>query len=95
MIRLMHEFFEHGKRRHLADKTLKDYEVFLRAFFGFLQEAYPDITEITDVSRQVITAYEKHLLTRKDSRGKVMGRQDTPETLPVRLTDVFPVLAEG
>jgi len=74
MIRLMYDFFEHGRRRHLAEKTLKDYEVFLRAFFGFLKEAYPEITEITDVTRAIITAYEKHLLTRKDSRGKVMGR---------------------
>jgi integrase/recombinase XerD len=74
MIRLMHDFLEHGKRQHLAAKTLKDYRVFLRAFFGFLLEAYPDITEITDVTRPVVTAYEKHLLTRKDGRGKVMGR---------------------
>src|SRR5690606_11833053 len=41
---------------------------------GFLKETYPEIREITEVSRAVITAYEKHLLTRKDGRGRVMGR---------------------
>jgi integrase/recombinase XerD len=74
MIRHMHEFLDHGRRRRLAAKTLLDYEVFLRTFFGFLNETYPDITDITDVTRDIVSAYEKHLLTRKDGRGRVMGR---------------------
>ncbi len=74
MHELMYEFMQHSKGESLRDKTLKDYEVFLRTFFQFLRDTYPDIEEITDVTRDIVRAYEKFLMTKLDARGKVLSR---------------------
>ena len=75
MINLVNEYIEHGRRRGLREKTLTDHNKRLGVFFGFLEENYPDVVEITDVTRKMILDYEKYLASRDDSRGKAMTRE--------------------
>ncbi len=74
MYALLSEYIEYGEREKLNEKTLKEYFLFVHTFLIFLADIYPDITDITDVTRDVILSYEKYLVTMKDSRGKILAR---------------------
>lgn len=75
MKRLLYEYIEHNKRRGFREKTLIDHNKRLNIFFEFLEENYPDVLEITDITNDIVLAYEKYLTVKKDSRGKVMSRE--------------------
>jgi integrase/recombinase XerD len=70
----VHEFLEYGKRKKYKAHTIYDYRATIGEFFRFLHEIYPDVTEITNITRDMVLNYEKHLMVKKDSRGKTMTR---------------------
>ena len=74
MNELLHEFLEYGKRKKYKAHTIYDYQSTIGEFFRFLAEIYPDVTEITNITRDMVLNYEKHLMVKKDSRGKTMTR---------------------
>jgi integrase/recombinase XerD len=72
---LIHEYLDHAKRRGSRDKTMKDQQKRIMVFLEFVEEFYPDVKSVTDVTRDMVRAYEKHLVSAKDGRGKVMSRE--------------------
>ncbi len=74
MNELIYEFIEHLKRKKYAKMTVHDYGKTIKEFFIFLQKTYPDVTVITDVSREIVVSYEKFLVTMQDARGKTISR---------------------
>ncbi len=68
------EYIEYAKRKKYRESTVAEYELFLKTFFGFITGNYPEVKEITSVTRDMIRLYEKYLVTMKDSRGKIMTR---------------------
>jgi integrase/recombinase XerD len=75
MERFMYAFLEESRRKGLKKNTVDDYRCMLKVFFGFLDEHYPDIEEIADITRHVVLSYEKYLVVLKDSRGKILTRE--------------------
>jgi integrase/recombinase XerD len=75
MIALIEEYLNHAKRRGCREKTIIDQRTRLLAFAGFVEATYPDVTNVTDITREIVISYEKHLMTAKDGRGKVMSRE--------------------
>ena len=59
-IKEMYEYLERGKRMKLKESTLVVHRFTLNEFFIFLNENYPDIKNITDVTRDVVLSYEKY-----------------------------------
>ena len=74
MNRYLSEFLDYCRRKGYASHTIHDYGMTVGAFFAFLRETCPDVTEITDITREMVMGYEKHLAVKKDGRGKVMSR---------------------
>lgn len=74
MYRLMYEYLERAARMRMKRGTIREYEVFLGTFFRFIERDYPDITDITDITREIVLSYEKYLVTKRDSRGKILSR---------------------
>ena len=67
-------FMEHGKLEGLKENTIGDHGRTLADFFDFVNDNYPDVKEITDVSRDMILSYEKYLVTKTDARKKTISR---------------------
>jgi integrase/recombinase XerD len=74
MERLVYEFLDHLKRRKYSGHTLYEYRRILGDFFRFVGDIYPDVHEITDITRHIVQSYEKYLMTKKDFRGKTLSR---------------------
>lgn len=74
MERIVHEYLEHQNRRGLKKSTLKNHSKSLRVFLEFLADTYPDVADITDITRDMVRIYEKYLTTRLDARGKIMSQ---------------------
>jgi integrase/recombinase XerD len=72
--RLIYDFLDYSKRRGFKVTTLADYELILTIFFNFIDENYPDVKEITEITRDMVLSYEKYLTVRKDGKGKLMAR---------------------
>jgi integrase/recombinase XerD len=86
MERIKLEYLEHQNRRGLKKSTLKSHAYSLRVFFDFIGETYPDVKEITDITRDMVRSYEKYLSIRQDSRGKIMAQaQRARNILHIRL----------
>jgi len=73
MEQMQYEFLDHLKREGLKTATIGDYGRVLRDFFSFVTENYPDVKEITDITRQVVLSYEKSLTVKIDCRGKILS----------------------
>ena len=73
-VKELYEFLEHGRRRRLKENTLRDYERTLREFFTFLKQNYPDVKEMTEVTRDTVLSYEKYLTTKRDCRKNILSR---------------------
>jgi len=71
---LLYEFLDHFRRKKYKKHTLHDYNTTLSVFLKFMKDNYPDLSDITDVSRDMIVNYEKYLVTKEDARGKTMSR---------------------
>jgi integrase/recombinase XerD len=74
MERLLYEFLDHLKRKKYSAHTLYEYRRILGDFFRFVSDIYPDVHEITDITRHIVQSYEKYLMTKKDFRGKTLSR---------------------
>ena len=74
MERMTTDYLEYCQRRGLKKSTLKDHSISLRVFFAFLADTYPDVNDITDITRDMVRGYEKYLTTRLDARGKIMAQ---------------------
>jgi integrase/recombinase XerD len=74
MEKLLYEYLEYGRRRKLTKVTIDEYRRTVGEFVKFLRDNYPDIKDIADITRDVIISYEKHLMVKKDARGKTMTR---------------------
>lgn len=74
MERLLHEFLEHEKRMKLASSTINDHKRTLLVFFNFIKTEYPEVEDLTDVTKEVVRAYEIYLAAKKDGRKKTMSR---------------------
>jgi len=75
MIALIEEFLNHGKRRGCQEKTIIDQRTRLLSFAGFVEATYPEVSNVTDITREIVISYEKYLMTAKDGRRKVMTRE--------------------
>jgi len=69
----LYEYLEYKRRRGLKDATLGDYRRTLQRFFDFLDENYPDVSEITDITRDVVLSYERYLAVMKDAWGRELS----------------------
>ena len=74
MERLIYEFFEHEKRMKLAPSTVRDREKTLMVFLDFIKTEYPEVQDITDITRDIVRGYEIYIAARHDARGKNMTR---------------------
>lgn len=74
MNRLLYEFLDHAKRRRLKAHTTDDYRRTIGEFFRFVNENYPDIKDITGITRDIVLSYEKYLITKKDAKGRIISR---------------------
>jgi len=74
MKRYLYEFLENAKRKRLNVHTISDYKRTVESFFEFVSENYPDVKEITDITGDIVLSYEKHLVTKKDARKKMLSR---------------------
>ena len=59
----------------MKKNTLDDYMRTINVFLEFIKENYPDINDITDIGKDVVLAYEKFLVSKKDGRGKIISRE--------------------
>ena len=83
MVEHVYEYLEYKKRQGCRPRTLVNHRFCLNVFLTFIQEEYPDITEIADITRPVVVTYEKHLMTRIDGRGTVLSRDRRSRYLSV------------
>jgi integrase/recombinase XerD len=74
MERLLNEFIEHEKRKKFASSTVNDHERTLLVFLNFIKTDYPDVKELTDITKDIVRAYEIYLAAKKDCRKKTMSR---------------------
>jgi len=74
MNRHLYEFLDHAKRKRLKAHTIYDYKRTIGEFFKFVNENYPDIKDITGITRDIVLSYEKYLVTKKDPKGKIISR---------------------
>jgi integrase/recombinase XerD len=70
MQRAIKEYIEYGKKRSLRKTTLAENKKRLIRFYEFIVINYPDVKEITDISKEMVKSYEKYLLIKTDARGK-------------------------
>lgn len=75
MERVLYEFIESEKRMKLAPSTVGDHQRTLLLFLNFIKTEYPDIKDLTDVTKEIVRAYEIYLTAKRDSRGKTMSRE--------------------
>lgn len=73
MNRLLHEYLEYGRRQNFKDSTLRDWRYCVGLFFKFVEEDYPDIIDITDITRDIALSFEKYLITLKGRSGRVVS----------------------
>ncbi len=74
MERLLYEFLDYLKRKKYSGHTLYEYRRTLGEFFHFLSDTYPDVHEITDITRHIVQSYEKYLMVKKSFRDKILSR---------------------
>lgn len=67
------DFLEYQKRKGLKDNSIGDYRKAMSVFFNFLRENYPDVNEVTEITKDIILSYEKYLIVSNDARGKTMS----------------------
>lgn len=69
----IYEFTEHLKRKRLKAHTTDDYVRSLKIFLNFVNDNYPDIAEISDITKDIVLSYEKHLMTRDNAWGRPLS----------------------
>ncbi len=68
------DFLEHIRKKGFKEKTLKFYRYTLDEFLTFIGESRPEIKEAADITSDDALLYEKYLVAKTDSRGKVLSR---------------------
>lgn len=74
MERALYEFIEHEKRMKLSPLTISDHERTLIVFINFIKTEYPEIKDLTDVTKDIVRAYEMYIAVKKDGLKKTMSR---------------------
>ncbi|TAL36281.1 MAG: hypothetical protein EPN93_08625 [Spirochaetes bacterium] len=69
------DFLVYVRRLGLAAKTYKNYEQTLTDFLRFTWEEYPDLKDITEITRETIRSYENHLLSAPGYRKKPLTKE--------------------
>ncbi len=70
MERHISDYLDYGRRRGLKEGTLKGHRRIVTAFIRYVGDEHPDITDITEISRDVVLAYEKRLAVKRDASGR-------------------------
>ncbi len=71
----LYEYTLHEKEMKLAPSTVDDHERTILLFLNFIKAEYPEVKEITDITKDMIRSYGIHLTSRRDARGKTMSRE--------------------
>jgi integrase/recombinase XerD len=64
------EYLSHCRRAGFSRWTLRAYRRALDNFLAFVKEQYPEAHSVTDLSRQMIAAYQMHLYKTESRYGK-------------------------
>jgi integrase/recombinase XerD len=67
------EYINYCKLKNYKQITLKDLKRRLNKFYEFVTVNYFDVKEITDITRDIVKSFEKHLSVINDSTGKIMS----------------------